>query len=241
LDRRLLRLIPGLLTAHGFGSAVTEHTIRVNREMKRRAATRRNSGTHSEAGSAALLLIDLINHFEFPDGPSILHKAESIARNIAKLKKRARAAGIPVIYVNDNFGDWKSDAARLLAYCLRSDAPGRNFIEQIKPDAEDYFVLKPMHSAFYQTPLDVLLRHLGVTTLIFAGLTTNSCILCSVHDANMRDYSIIVADDCCAARSEREHNQALEHIRAMADGKVVPSAVLRLGKLAGKTHPDSLQ
>jgi nicotinamidase-related amidase len=186
--------------------------------------------------SAALLLIDVINHFEFPDGDKILRQTEPIARNIVRLKQRARAAGIPAIYVNDNFGDWKSDAARLLAYCLRSDAAGRNFVEMIKPGAEDYFVLKPMHSAFYQTPLDVLLRHLGASSLIFAGLTTNSCILCSVHDANMRDYKIIVPADCCAARTEQEHSQALEHIRSMADARVLSSTALRLGSFAGKAR-----
>jgi nicotinamidase-related amidase len=198
-------------------------------------------GKRNNRKSAALLLIDVINHFEFPDGPNILRRAESMAGNIVRLKQRARAAGIPAIYINDNFGDWRSDAGRLLAYCLRTDAPGRDFVEKIKPDARDYFVLKPMHSAFYQTPLDILLRHLGASSLIFTGLTTNSCILCSVHDANMRDYKIIVADDCCAARSEREHSQALEHIRAMADAKVISSAALRLGRLAGKARRENFR
>lgn len=182
-------------------------------------------------------MIDVINHFEFPDGPRILRRAESIARNIVKLKQRARAAGIPAIYVNDNFGDWRSDAARLLSYCLRPQAAGRNFVAKVKPDAEDYFVLKPMHSAFYQTPLDVLLRHLKASSLIFAGLTTNSCILCSVHDAKMRDYAIIVAADCCTARTEREHSQALEHIRAMAGGRLLLSAAIRLGSFAAGSRP----
>ncbi len=184
-----------------------------------------------KASSTALLLIDVINHFEFPDGAQILREAESIADRLVRLKQRARAAGIPAIYVNDNFGDWRSDAGRLLAYCTRPEASGRDFVEKIKPDAEDYFVLKPMHSAFYQTPLDVLLRHLGASTLIFGGLTTNSCILCSVHDANMRDYRIIVAEDCCAARNEREHRQALEHIRTLADARVISSGSLRPGRL----------
>ncbi|HEY3823473.1 MAG TPA: isochorismatase family cysteine hydrolase [Bryobacteraceae bacterium] len=195
--------------------------------MKAMPDGKRSSGT-----AAALLLIDVINHFEFPDGPKILRRAQVIARNVVRLKQRARAAGIPAIYVNDNFGDWRSDAARLLAYCLRPAAPGRNFVGKIKPDAEDYFVLKPMHSAFYQTPLDVLLRHLGASSLIFAGLTTNSCILCSVHDANMRDYKIMVAADCCAARTAREHSQALEHIGNMADARVLSSTALRLGKFS---------
>jgi nicotinamidase-related amidase len=185
--------------------------------------------------SAVLLLIDVINHFEFPDGARILRHAAAIAPNLARLRQRARAAGIPTIYINDNFGDWRSDASSLLSRCLRPEAPGRSFVEQIKPGPEDYFVLKPMHSAFYQTPLDVLLRHLGASSLIFGGLTTNSCILCSVHDANMRDYKIIVAANCCAARSGREHTRALEHIRAIPDARVLLSSALRLGTFVAKT------
>lgn len=93
-----------------------------------------------------------------------------------------------MIYVNDNFGQWRSDSARLVAYCLRGKCAGRRFVEAIRPGARDYCVLKPMHSAFYQTPLELLLRQLGASSLFLAGLATNSCILCKAHDANMRDF-----------------------------------------------------
>jgi nicotinamidase-related amidase len=140
----------------------------------------------------ALLLVDVINHFEFPDGKSILGRALAIAPPLARFKKRARAAGVPTIYLNDNFGQWRSDGKKLLQYCLRPEAPGLHFIEQLQPDEDDYFVLKPMHSAFYQTPLDLLLRELGASTIILSGLATNSCILCTAHDANMRHLKVIV-------------------------------------------------
>ena len=177
----------------------------------------------------ALLLVDVINHFEFPDGKELLRQALAIAPALARLKKRARKAGIPTIYVNDNFGQWRSDTKKLLQYCLRPDAPGLHFVEQLQPDDEDYFILKPMHSAFYQTPLDLLLRELGASSLILTGLTTNSCILCTAHDADMRHLKVMVPADCCATRSAREHRQALEHIAAMADANVLmSSAKLRL-------------
>jgi nicotinamidase-related amidase len=172
----------------------------------------------------ALLLVDVINHFEFPDGSETLHRALPIAPPLARLKRRARAAGVPTIYVNDNFGQWRSDAKKLLQYCLRPEAAGLHFVEQLQPDDEDYFVLKPMHSAFYQTPLDLLLQELGASSIILSGLATNSCILCTAHDANMRHFKVIVPGDCCAARTAREHRQALEHIASMAGGKVVSSS-----------------
>jgi nicotinamidase-related amidase len=181
----------------------------------------------------ALVLIDVINHFQFPDGKTILRQALKIAPSLARLKTKAREAGVPTIYVNDNFGQWRSDMSKLLRYCLRPEAAGRVFVEQLRPDDEDYFVLKPMHSAFYQTPLDLLLRELGASTVILSGLATNSCILCTAHDANMRNLNIIVPRDCCTARTAREHKQALEHIGAMADAKVVLSSSLRLEKPHG--------
>jgi nicotinamidase-related amidase len=180
--------------------------------------------------SQALLLVDLVNHFEFPDGDKLLENVLPLAPRIARLKERARRAALPTIYVNDNFGDWQSDAAKLLAYCLRAGCPGREFVEQIAPDEQDYCVLKPMHSAFYQTPLDVLLRHLGCRSLIVAGLATNSCILCTAHDANMRDLELTVVSDCCAARSIQEHKNALENIKGMAGAHVVTLRSLRFRK-----------
>jgi nicotinamidase-related amidase len=181
--------------------------------------------------SAALILIDVINHFEFPDGQRILRQALPIAPRLARLKARARKAGIPSIYVNDNFGQWRSDAAKLVDYCLRPESAGRKFVEDLRPVDDDYFVLKPMHSAFFQTPLEILLRYLGATNLILCGLATNSCIVCTAHDANMREFRLFVPSDCSAARSPREHRQAIEHIKEMADARTMPSAKLRLDDL----------
>ena len=181
--------------------------------------------------AAALLLIDVINHFEFPDGPHLLKNALPVAPRLARLKKRARDSGIPVVYVNDNFGQWRSEKSALLQYCLRPQARGRKFVEALRPEPDDYFVLKPMHSAFYQSPLDALLRELETRSLILCGLATNSCIICTAHDANMRDFKLFVPSDCSAARSQREHLQAVEHIKAMTHASVSPSGGLRLARL----------
>jgi isochorismate hydrolase len=143
------------------------------------------------------------------------------------------ASNIPVVYVNDNFGQWKSDAGKLLAYCLRADCAGKPFVEAIQPDEQDYCVLKPMHSAFFQTPLALLLRQLGASSIILAGITTNSCILCTAHDAKMRDFNVTVVADCCAARSGREHNEAIDNIRTMAGARVVTLSSLRFGTTKG--------
>ncbi|HEX3967856.1 MAG TPA: isochorismatase family cysteine hydrolase [Edaphobacter sp.] len=187
----------------------------------------------------ALLLIDVINHFEFPDGVRTLRQAYKIAPAIARLKRRARRAGIPVIYVNDNFGDWRAERSVLLAYCLRSEAASAKFVSQLGPDEEDYFVLKPMHSAFYQTPLEVLLRHLGTHTIILAGLATNSCITCTAHDANMRDLQVFVPSDCSAARTIEEHRKAIRHLQTMANATTTRSQDLNLSAIKRKSRCDA--
>jgi nicotinamidase-related amidase len=185
-----------------------------------------------QRSAAVLMLVDVINHFEFPDGRGLLRHALRMAPKLAALKKRARRAGIPAIYVNDNFGQWRSNASKLLEYCLRPEARGRKFVELLRPDAEDYLVLKPMHSAFYQSPLDVLLRHLGASVLLLGGLATNSCILCTAHDAKMRDLRLFVPEDCSAARNRREHLQAIQLIKAMNGTSTARSTTLRLKRLA---------
>ena len=194
----------------------------------------------TKRGSAlVLLLIDVINHFEYPDAQKMLIQAVPIAPRIARLKARARAAGIPVIYVNDNFGQWRSDLANLLAYCLRPQALGRQFVEQIRPDKDDYFVLKPRHSAFYQTPLEVLLEYLGASSLILCGLATNSCIVCTAHDAKMRNFNLFVPSDCSASLTAREHKQAIAHMQRMTDAGITPSTSLRLEALSKRRTTSS--
>ncbi|MGI9070274.1 MAG: cysteine hydrolase family protein [Bryobacteraceae bacterium] len=178
-------------------------------------------GSAPDNHHTALLLIDVINDFEFPRGDELFGQALPIAPNIAELKRRARAVGIPAVYVNDNFGRWQSNFDQLVKHCLHDGVRGRPFIEQLKPDPEsDYFVLKPKHSAFYQTPLDLLLKHLGAERLILTGVSTNSCVLFTAGDAYMRDLELIVPNDCSAACNAHEHNVAMEQMKCMLKADV---------------------
>jgi nicotinamidase-related amidase len=174
----------------------------------------------------ALLLIDVLTTFQFPDGDAILQSSLSMRDALVRLKARARKAGIPVLYVNDNFGDWRSEKEVLMGRCL--EAKGAQFVRPLLPDSEDYFVLKPMHSAFYMTPLEVLLLHLQVETLILTGLTSNSCIAVTAHDANMRGFEIYIPPDCSCARNAEEHMQALAQLEAMAGANLGRSTSLKL-------------
>jgi nicotinamidase-related amidase len=132
-----------------------------------------------------------------------------MAGALAALKRRAKAHGIPVIYANDNFGRWRSDFPTLVDQFLKPSVRGRAVVAQLRPEEDDYFVLKPKHSAFFQTNLDILLRYLGVTTLILTGMAGDICVLFSANDAYMRDLRIIVPPDCIASEDVERNLQAL--------------------------------
>jgi len=176
-----------------------------------------------------MLLIDVLTTFQFPDGDAILQGALGIRDALVRLKERAREARIPVLYVNDNFGDWRSEKEVLIGRCL--EAKGAQFIRPLLPDSEDYFVLKPMHSAFYMTPLEVLIQHLQVETLILTGLTSNSCITVTAHDANMRGFDIYIPRNRSCVRNEKEHAQALTQLETMVGANLTPSTSLKLPTL----------
>jgi nicotinamidase-related amidase len=177
----------------------------------------------------ALLLIDVLTTFQFPDGDAILQSALAMRDALVRLKARTRDVGIPALYVNDNFGDWRSEKEVLMGRCL--EAKGAEFVRPLLPDSEDYFVLKPMHSAFYMTPLEVLLQHLQVEMLILTGLTSNSCIAVTAHDANMRGFDIYIPPDCSCARNAEEHTQALAQLEGTAGANLRRSTLLRLPNL----------
>src|SRR5690606_33951984 len=135
----------------------------------------RNNECAPETSDTALLLIDLVNDFDFPEADAMLRFAVPMAKRIAALKRRAKAAGIPVIYVNDNFGRWRSDLKAQVEHCLKGK--GREVVELLLPDDDDYFVLKPKHSGFFSTTLETLLNYFGVRTLILTGVASNICVL----------------------------------------------------------------
>jgi nicotinamidase-related amidase len=179
----------------------------------------------------ALLLIDVINDLEFEGSEALARQAVPMAHRIAALKRRAKAAGIPVIYANDNFGRWKSDFRRVVEHCLHDGVKGEELARILEPDEDDYFVLKPKHSAFYATTLDILLTYLGAHSLIFTGIAGNICILFSANDAYMRDYHLFVPADCTVSNTIEENDHALEQIQHVLKADVTESPRLDLRRL----------
>jgi nicotinamidase-related amidase len=174
----------------------------------------------TKTSNQALLIIDTINDLEFPGGENVLPWAQRMADRLKPFRARAHKAGVPVIHVNDNFGHWRSNFTDVYRHATRRGARGRDVSRRMKPTAEDYFILKPRHSAFFATSLIPLLEHLHVRRLILTGIATNICVFFTAHDAHMHEYPMTVLSDCCAAESDHDHDLALDQLKRFCGARV---------------------
>ncbi|MFH8223612.1 cysteine hydrolase family protein [Streptomyces sp. NPDC018057] len=144
----------------------------------------------------ALIVIDMINTYDHKDAGLLLPSARAVVPTVAALLHRARRADVPVIYVNDNFGEWRSHHGELLEHALAG--PHADLVEPLMPDDASLFVLKARHSVFYDTPLAYLLRQQGVGRLVLCGQVTEQCVLYSALDAHIRHLDVVVPRDAVA-------------------------------------------
>jgi nicotinamidase-related amidase len=158
--------------------------------------------------NTALLVVDMITTYDFDDADKLLGSAREAVPNIAKLVDRARDESVDVIYVNDNYGDWRSSSKELVEKALESEH--RDLMEPIAPDDEALFVLKPRHTCFYETPLEYLLGQRDIDRVVFTGQATEQCIVYSALDAYVRHFQVAVATDAVAHIHEDLAGAALE-------------------------------
>lgn len=198
---------------------------------------RGNADLHGSAPdkcSVALLLIDVINDLDFDEADQLLEFARPMARRLALLKTTLKRRGVPAIYVNDNFGRWRSDFNAQVEHCLGGDVPGKPIVELLRPEEDDYFVLKPKHSGFFSTTLDTLLEYLGTRTVVLTGIATNICVLFTANDAYMRDLRLFVPGDCVAANTAELNRHALEQMRIVLKADVRESGAIDVEELLGQ-------
>jgi nicotinamidase-related amidase len=193
---------------------------------KTRATAGRSPVTVPVSGTA-LLLIDVINDLVFDGSEVLVALAESMAAPLARLKRRATIAGVPTIYINDNFGQWRSDFRRTVAHCTARSSPGHRVSRRLRPTARDYFVLKPKHSGFFDTTLDTLLEALRIKRVILTGIAGNICVLFTANDAYMREYKIFAPADCIVSNTAADNDYALRQIGTVLKGNTAVSTRLR--------------
>jgi nicotinamidase-related amidase len=194
--------------------------------MKRKPADPRDLAP--DKSPIALLLIDVINDMSFPSAEKLLRYALPAAKRIAALKSRLRKRGVPCIYVNDNFGRWQSDFKAQVARCMSGDCPGAPVARLLIPAEDDYFVLKPRHSGFFSTSLDVLLGYLGAEELIVTGFAGDICVLYTANDAFMREYRLRAPADCIASETLEANRYACAQMKRFLHADVRPSRFVRV-------------
>lgn len=182
--------------------------------------------TRTKAGTA-LLILDMISDYCYPDGERIVRSARKAAPNIARLRERAHAARIPVIYVNDTAGKWESDQKAFIDRCMQPESRGREIVQLLAPAPEDYFMFKPRHSAFFGTPLHTLLQRLKIGRLIATGTTSHQCVLFTAMDAHVREFEMIIPSDCLGAGAAADTKHALYIFSHALMAKVTTSRQLR--------------
>jgi len=179
-------------------------------------------------GSTALLIIDMINDMDFDEGGQMFAHAKQAAKAIVKLRDQATRRGVPVVYVNDNYGQWHSERSRIIAHCTREDSRGRELVRQVEPRRDDFFVIKPQFSGFYATNLPVLLPKLGASRLILTGLAADICVLFTAADAHMRAYDLWVPADAVASVDRQRTDWALDIMRKAMSADVRPTSELSI-------------
>lgn len=183
-------------------------------------------------GAGALVIIDMITELDFGGAGAMLEEAKAAAEAIMRLRDAADEAGLAVIYVNDNFGEWHSERSRLVDRALDADGAVAGWVDKLKPRDRDYFVIKPQFSGFYATNLPVLLPKLGVDRLILTGIAADICVLFTAADAHMRDYTLWVPEDAVAAQTPERRQWALEIMKQSMHAEVRPTSALALAQWA---------
>jgi nicotinamidase-related amidase len=210
-----------------------------NRLPEHMTMPRRKSDLHGSApdkSEVVLLIVDVINDLDFPEADQLARFIPKMARSLAALKNRAKAAGVPVIYVNDNFGRWRSDFRALVDHCGKGF--GADLVDKLSPEHDDYFVLKPKHSGFFSSSLETLLRYLGANRLIITGIAGNFCVYFTANDAYMRDYEIVVPSDCTISNTARENRQALESMKRYLKADIRTSSHLSFHRRKTRRHSE---
>jgi nicotinamidase-related amidase len=169
----------------------------------------------------ALIIIDMINNFDFSHGPILAKKASRIAGPIKKLKDQFNQNKLPVIFINDHYNLWQADLHKIIDLCRNEFS--QPVFEVLLPEENDLFLIKPKHSAFYGTALNTLLHQLKVNTLILTGIAGNICVLFTANDAYMREYELLIPKDCIASADDNDNLYALTMMENVLKAKIEAS------------------
>lgn len=174
----------------------------------------------------AVLIVDMLNDFCCEGGKMVLKEGPEAVPGIQALSQAARDLGLPVIYVNDchRAGRYDREFDKREPHCIEGTW-GARVIDELAPREGDWCIQKRRFSGFFQTDLDLVLRELGVKTVIVTGVVTNICVQSTCSDAFFLGYSVVVPRDCVRATAPREQDSTLwdieTHFGAVTDSRTV--------------------
>jgi nicotinamidase-related amidase len=174
--------------------------------------------------STALVVIDMLNRYEHEDAEPLRRSAKTVVPNVSRLLDAAREQGSPVVYVNDNHGDWTAGRVELTQWALEGADP--SLVEPIAPAEDVPLLLKARHSAFYDTQLEYLLRGSATERVILAGQVTEQCVLYTALDAHVRHFEIVIPADAVAHIHPDLAEAALRLMETNMHARVVETAEL---------------
>jgi nicotinamidase-related amidase len=172
----------------------------------------------------ALLVIDIMNPFDFSHGETLAQHAKKIVGPINDLRNYCKKHGRPVIYINDHYELWKADLELIYDKCHNKTSS--DIITPLRPDEDDFFLIKPKHSAFYGTALNTLLHHLSVKNIILTGIAGNICVLFTANDAYMREFGLFVPNNAIASVSEEDNHYALTMMKNVLKANIDDTGTL---------------
>jgi nicotinamidase-related amidase len=160
-----------------------------------------------------LVLIDFINPLDFPGAEDLAPGALQAAKATVKLRERLDREKVAVVYANDNYGVWQSDFHSLVTQCLGREDISGEIARLLSPRAIDITLLKPRHSAFFGSPLELLLKEMGAEELILCGLAADMCVQLTAGDAFLHGYRVWVPSDCTASETPQAKAAALKYMK----------------------------
>lgn len=161
-----------------------------------------------------LVIVDFINPLNFPGAEKLARPALAAARATVRLRERLAAEKVAVVYANDNYGAWQSDFQSMVSQLAAGDDTSGEIARLLAPGPRDITLLKPRHSAFYCTALELLLREMGTRELILAGLATDMCVQMTAADAFLRGFEgVWVPPECTAAETPQAKAASIRYMR----------------------------
>jgi len=166
----------------------------------------------------AVVVIDMLN--DFVTGSLKCERAQRIIPPLQALTNAARSRGVPVIYSNDCHYKGIDHELKLWGDHAIKGTEGAEVIQELTPQDTDYVIPKRRYSGFFQTDLHLLLKELGVDTLVMTGLHANMCVRHTAADAFAWGFQILVPTDGTDAFTAEDYQGGLDYLKQVYGAKI---------------------